>query len=981
MATVEAKLIKDGFQVNPQLIADRLPGRSFDGVKKARQADEYKTVLDKVLCTLGLAPLGATPSQASPGTPPPVSPSASTCVTPCPLVTDGAAVMTRVDQPVELLSDHLEKAYRLGYFIFSQEQWLTLTDPGTNQQVRQQLVDDEYERWKSSVHVPHGRLQSTARKKRKTASAATRNQRRREQYARIQNLYRKNRTRCAEAVLSGDYEREPASIPFDEHETFWGTLFESDSVPDSRQPEPVCPPINALVEPISDQEVCDQRRQMSNSSPGLDGIRKRTLMSLSPDALANHYSLWLWLSLPPTAFLEGITYLLPKGADAHEAKDHRPITVSTSFSRLFHRIIAARMEREVPLSPRQKAFRRGDGLTDNVFILRSIVKDRTRQKRGVCVAFIDIAKAFDSVSHNSLLIAARRLGVPEMLIRYVENLYKGSHTTLAYNGHRSRRIRPRRGVRQGDPLSPLLFNFVTDYVLAQMPDVVGVRIGAINVNYIAFADDIAFIAGGPAGIKLLCETYETKMAEVGLSVNPKKSATLNIVIDGKKKRWLCDERPFLTMAGQQVPALNVSQSYAYLGTNMTASPASCEENVLPKLKTQLERLRKAPLKPQQRMFFLRVYVIPGLYHRLALDKITSGLLRQLDVAIRKSILQWLHLPHDTTTAYIHSDYKDGGLGIPCLKIQVPLLRKKRVESLIARASLGSDPLLRILVETSPYTKAEINKWCRGPTINGTVVSSKRMARKVLSDRLYASVDGSGLVHHQECQGISGWVANGTGLLTGRSYIHANQVRSATLHTSYRAARGFPNATGACDCCGRPETLAHILQTCERSAAPRDERHDSVNALCGKYLTDAGWTVINEPAIPTLAGIRRPDMLVFKQGVEAFILDTSIVGDNIFTDTAYQRKVDYYNDEDIVKFASRMACCSTDDVHLGAVILNWRGAISRKTSSLLVRLGVPRAQHEILSVRTLEYGYRTWSRFKNCTWVARGRLGAGRIVFR
>jgi len=59
-----------------------------------------------------------------------------------------------------------------------------------------------------------------------------------------------------------------------------------------------------------------------------------------------------------------------------------------------------RLEDDIPLLPRQKAFRRGDGLTDNVCILRVALRDRTQNHRPIFVTFVDVAKAFDSVSHE-----------------------------------------------------------------------------------------------------------------------------------------------------------------------------------------------------------------------------------------------------------------------------------------------------------------------------------------------------------------------------------------------------------------------------------------------------------------------------------------------------------------------------------------------------------------------------------------------------
>ena len=62
-----------------------------------------------------------------------------------------------------------------------------------------------------------------------------------------------------------------------------------------------------------------------------------------------------------------------------------------------------------------KAFLRGDAVADNVWLLRSTVCDRIIHCKPVFVTFIDVAKAFDSVSHDSILITAKRVSVPEIV--------------------------------------------------------------------------------------------------------------------------------------------------------------------------------------------------------------------------------------------------------------------------------------------------------------------------------------------------------------------------------------------------------------------------------------------------------------------------------------------------------------------------------------------------------------------------------------
>lgn len=104
-----------------------------------------------------------------------------------------------------------------------------------------------------------------------------------------------------------------------------------------------------------------------------------------------------------------------------------------------------------PLSSRQKAFRPGDGIAQNLFLIKSIIRKKREQLQKLNLTFVDVTKAFDSVSHNTVLRAAARLGTPPLFL-YLAELCKGSEVYLKTKEGLSRKIQVKRGLDAPPPI-------------------------------------------------------------------------------------------------------------------------------------------------------------------------------------------------------------------------------------------------------------------------------------------------------------------------------------------------------------------------------------------------------------------------------------------------------------------------------------------------------------------------------------------------
>ncbi len=74
------------------------------------------------------------------------------------------------------------------------------------------------------------------------------------------------------------------------------------------------------------------------------------------------------------------------------------------------------------------------------------------------------------------------------------------------------------------------------------------------------------------------------------------------------------------------------------------------------------------------------------------------------------------------------------------------------------------------------------------------------------------------------------------------------------------------------------TLSYLLQSCHRLSGARTEQHDRIVDFTQAGLQRKGFIVLMEPNIPSPTGIRKPDLVVWKEGREAWVLDTQVVAD-------------------------------------------------------------------------------------------------------
>ena len=311
-------------------------------------------------------------------------------------------------------------------------------------------------------------------------------------------------------------------------------------------------PSSAKPSPVTIPEVEQALRALKNGKTGADDGLVAEMLKTGHRGLIEALATFMDgilqddLEVPESWRAAKLKVIFKKG-NPDLPSNYRPISIIPVLAKLYSTILYNRMKEVMDsrLADEQFGFRKGRGCSDAVHILRTVIEKSAEWGEELWVSTLDVEKAFDRVHHSSLFESLLASGMDISIVAALSRLYTDLKASVElWPGEESRFFHVQRGVRQGDPLSPLLFNLVIHHVLEEVRVAwrrrgygtnVGATVKGERLTHIAFADDISLVARSWISMKRMLSMLREALALRGLRLHPSKCKVQTNVVEWHRR--------------------------------------------------------------------------------------------------------------------------------------------------------------------------------------------------------------------------------------------------------------------------------------------------------------------------------------------------------------------------------------------------------------------------------------------------------------
>ena len=654
----------------------------------------------------------------------------------------------------------------------------------------------------------------------------------------------------------------------------------------------------------------------------------------------------------PEWMVRGRTVLIQKDpAKGAQASNYRPITCLPMMWKLLTGIMGEKLyshlERSGLLVDEQKGCRKGSrGTKDQLLVDKAILKNCRRRLTNLSMAWIDYKKAYDMVPHSWILKCLEMVGAAKNMIAIISNSMVNWKTVLTSGGTTLGQVDIRRGIFQGDSLSPLLFIVIMvplTLVLRKMRAGYRLAKNMKPINHLLFMDDLKLYGASKDQLDSLIQVVRIFSQDIKMSFGLDKCAVLEM------RRGRQADSSGIDLPDDQHIGEIEEEGYKYLGILQLDQTLNTKMKgkITSEYIRRVKKLCRSKLNGGNLICGINTWAVGVVRYSAGIVDWTMEEVVSMDRRTRKILAMNGCLHTRSNVARLYLPRKEGGRGL----IGIEECVKGESKSLYGYLRESTEWMLQAALREKVIVEEE----------NLQDYKKRRKEEKVKNWKEKA-------LHGEFVQQISGvageeswrWLRNGFLKKETEGLILAAQDQALRTN-AIKCNIDKTSETPLCRLCGESaETVRHIVSGCKKLAQREyRKRHDKVALrvhweICRKYGIECTDKWYDHQALPVAENreVRitwdmtiytdkvlkhnRPDItLVHKDTQEWTLIDIAVPADQNIIRTE-EEKVEKYQD---LAFEIRKIH-GASKVTVIPIVIGALGSISKCANTWYGKLGVP-----------------------------------------
>lgn len=311
--------------------------------------------------------------------------------------------------------------------------------------------------------------------------------------------------------------------------------------------------------------------------------------------------------------------------------DYRPISCCNVFYKIISKILASRLRLIIGdiVDPAQTAFIKDRSIVDNIHLAQELFRKYNRKSASPrCILKVDLLKAYDTIHWEFLEEALQYLRFPDRFICWIMECVTTAAYSASVNGQLHGFFRGKRGLRQGDPLSPYLFTICLEMLTRSLKHATSSpdynfhpKCEPLGITHLAYADGLLLFSTGDIGsVKILMQCLHEYSSTAGLQANVLKS---NLFAAGVSEQVRID---LLQITGFQAGVF----SFRYLGIPLASNKLKISDYdcLLEKLNSKVQAWPKKSISHAGRLELIRSVLQGVQCYWMSVLPFPEGVLRE-----------------------------------------------------------------------------------------------------------------------------------------------------------------------------------------------------------------------------------------------------------------------------------------------------------------------------------------------------------------